>query len=74
MYLYVKSTSQGSEWSCICMLGVQARGVSDPLAYKYMTTHSLACTPNLQIHDHSLSWLVLLTYKYMATHSPGLYS
>ena len=28
MYLYVRSTSQGSEWSCICILGVQARGVS----------------------------------------------
>ena len=25
MHLYVKSTSQESEWSCICMLGVQAR-------------------------------------------------
>ena len=24
MYLYVRSTSQGSEWSCICMLGVQS--------------------------------------------------
>jgi hypothetical protein len=28
MYLYVRGTSQGSGWSCICMLGVQARGVS----------------------------------------------
>ena len=28
MYLYVRSTSQESEWSCICMLGVQARRVS----------------------------------------------
>ena len=28
MYLYVSSTSQGSEWSCIFILGVQARGVS----------------------------------------------
>ena len=28
MYLYVRSTSQDSEWSCICMLGVQARRVS----------------------------------------------
>ena len=25
MYLYVRSTSQESKWSCICMLGVQAR-------------------------------------------------
>ena len=24
MYLYVRSTSQESEWSCICMLGVQS--------------------------------------------------
>jgi hypothetical protein len=24
MYLYVRSTSQGSEWSCNCMLGVQS--------------------------------------------------
>jgi hypothetical protein len=32
----------------------------------------LACNPNMQIHDHQLSWLVLLTYKYMTTHSPGL--
>ena len=23
MHLYVRSTSQESEWSCICMLGVQ---------------------------------------------------
>jgi hypothetical protein len=23
MYLYVRCTSQESEWSCICMLGVQ---------------------------------------------------
>ena len=29
MYLYVRSTSQESEWSCICMLEVQARRVSD---------------------------------------------
>ena len=29
MYLYVRSTRQESEWSCICMLGVQARSVSD---------------------------------------------
>jgi hypothetical protein len=64
MYLYVRSTSQESEWSCICMLGVQARRVSG----------HVACTPSIQIHDHSLSWLVLLTYKYMTTHSPGLYS
>ena len=28
MYLYVRSTSHESEWSCICMLGVQARRVS----------------------------------------------
>ena len=28
MHLYVKSTSQESEWSCICMLEVQARRVS----------------------------------------------
>ena len=25
MYLYARSTSEESEWSCICMLGVQAR-------------------------------------------------
>ena len=25
MYLYVRSTSQESEWSCICMLGVHVR-------------------------------------------------
>jgi hypothetical protein len=81
MYLYAKSTSQESEWSyicklgvqflpvpsqesewsCICMLGVQARRVR-------------ASTANIQIHDHSLSWFLLLTYKYMITHSPGLYS
>ena len=24
MYLYVRSTSQESDWSCICMLGVQS--------------------------------------------------
>jgi hypothetical protein len=24
MYLYVRSTSQESGWSCICMLGVQS--------------------------------------------------
>ena len=24
MHLYVKSTSQESEWSCICMLGVHS--------------------------------------------------
>jgi hypothetical protein len=24
MYLYVRSTSPGSEWSCICMLGVHS--------------------------------------------------
>ena len=29
MYLYVRSTSQESEWSCICLLRVQASGVSD---------------------------------------------
>ena len=29
MYLYVRSTSQESEWSCNCMLGVQARRVID---------------------------------------------
>ena len=29
MYLYVRSTSHESEWSCIRMLGVQARRVSD---------------------------------------------
>jgi hypothetical protein len=34
MYLYVRSTSQESEWSCICMLGVQARRVGG---------HVLAC-------------------------------
>ena len=28
MHLYVRSTSQESEWSYICMLGVQARRVS----------------------------------------------
>ena len=28
MYRYVRSISLGSEWSCICMLVVQARGVS----------------------------------------------
>ena len=28
MYLHTRSTSQESEWSCICMLGVQAKGVS----------------------------------------------
>ena len=28
MYFYVRSTSQESEWSCICMLGVQARRVN----------------------------------------------
>jgi hypothetical protein len=28
MYLYVRSTRQESEWSCICMLGVQARSTS----------------------------------------------
>ena len=28
MHLYVRSTSQESKGSCICMLGVQARGVS----------------------------------------------
>ena len=28
MYLYVRSTSQESEWSCIYMLGVQARSTS----------------------------------------------
>ena len=28
MYLYVRSTSQESEWSCICMLEVLARRVS----------------------------------------------
>jgi hypothetical protein len=63
MYLYVRSTSQESEWSCICTLEVQARRVSD---------HVLVCTPNIQIHDHSLSWIVLLTYESMTTHSPGL--
>jgi hypothetical protein len=67
MHLYVRSTSQESEWSCICMLGVQARRESGDVFL-------LAGTPNIQIHDHSLSWLVLLTYKYMTTHSPGLYS
>jgi hypothetical protein len=59
MYLYVRSTSQESEWSCICMLGVEARG-------------EWSCICMLGVH--SLSWLVLLTYKYMTTHSPGLYS
>jgi hypothetical protein len=64
MYLYVRSTSQESELSCICMLEVQAKRASG---------HVFACcTPNIQIHDHPLSWLVLLTYKYMTTHSPGL--
>ena len=29
MYLYGRNTNQESEWSCICMLGVQARRVSD---------------------------------------------
>ena len=29
MYLYVRSKNQESEWSCICMLKVQARRVSD---------------------------------------------
>ena len=29
MYLYVRSTRQESDWSFICMLRVQARGVSD---------------------------------------------
>ena len=29
MYLYVRSTSQESEWSCICMLGVHVRRESD---------------------------------------------
>ena len=28
MYFHARSTSQESEWSCICMLGVQARRVS----------------------------------------------
>ena len=28
MYLYVRSTNQESEWSCICMLGVKTRRVS----------------------------------------------
>ena len=28
MYLYIRSTNQESELSCICMLGVQARRVS----------------------------------------------
>ena len=28
MYLHVRSTSQESEWSCICMLGVLARRAS----------------------------------------------
>ena len=28
MYLLARSKSQGSEWSCICMLEVQARRVS----------------------------------------------
>ena len=25
MYLYIRSTSQESEWSCICMLGVHSQ-------------------------------------------------
>ena len=25
MYLYVRGTNQEIEWSCICILGVQAR-------------------------------------------------
>jgi hypothetical protein len=29
MYLYVRSKNQESEWSCICMLAVEARRVSD---------------------------------------------
>ena len=29
MHLYVRSTSQESEWSCMCMLGVQAMRESD---------------------------------------------
>ena len=29
MYLYARSTSQESEWSCIGMLGLQARRVND---------------------------------------------
>jgi hypothetical protein len=78
MCLYVRSTSQEGEWSCICMLKVQARRVSDHIqihdhSLSWLGTGTL-CTPNFQIYDHSLSWLVLLTYKYMTTHSPGLYS
>ena len=37
MYLYARSTSQESEWSCFCMLGVQARRVNDHVfvCYEY---------------------------------------
>jgi hypothetical protein len=31
MYLYVRSTSHESEWSCICMLGVQSFPLSTVL-------------------------------------------
>jgi hypothetical protein len=67
MYLYVRSTSQESEWSYICKLGVQFLPVPSQ-----ESEWSHLCTTSIQLHDHSLSWLVLLTYTYMTTHSPGL--
>ena len=38
MHLYVRSTSQESEWLCICMLGVQARRESDHVFYVRSTS------------------------------------
>jgi hypothetical protein len=80
MYLYVRSTSQESGWSCICMLGVQSLPVPSQESERScicmlgVQARGVSGTSNIQIHDHSLAWLVLLTHKYMTTHSPVLYS
>ena len=55
MYLYVRSTSQESEWSCICKLGVQSLPVPSQ-----ESEWSCICMLGVQarrVSDHVLSFV-----------------
>jgi hypothetical protein len=58
MYFCIRGSSQDSEMSCICVLGVSNTQIHD-ISLSWLGTD----TPNTQIHDISLSWLE--TPKYL---------
>ena len=65
MYFYVRSTSQEREGSCICMLGVQARGEWSCICMLGVQARSeWSCICMLGVQTRRVSGHVFVCYEY----------